>query len=147
MGDDMNTIGKRIKYLPATNDPLSADAYYIEGDQYCYVYDVGNDGRSLQYINQLSKEMVIILSHYHKDHTGNIVGLHYRDLYVGKKTYETIGKGKLVEDVITINDGVKIEIIQKNKKFNIHIDGMDIVAENFMNIDSIEKLLLKHGIK
>lgn len=106
----MNTIGKRIKYLPATNDPLSADVFCIEGDQYCYVYDVGNDDRSLQYINQLNREMVIILSHYHKDHIGNIESIHYRNLYVGKKTYEVIGKGVVVEDKFTINDGVRIDV-------------------------------------
>lgn len=88
----MNKIGKRINYLPATNDPLSADVYCIEGDKYCYVYDVGNDDRSLQYINQIGKEKVVVLSHYHKDHTGNIVGLHYRDLYVGKKHTKSLEK-------------------------------------------------------
>ena len=72
VGDNMNAIGNKIRYLSATNDPLSADVYLIDGDKYCYVYDVGNDDRSLQYINQLSKEKVIILSHHHKDHTGNI---------------------------------------------------------------------------
>ena len=106
----MNTISGKIKYLPATNDPLSADVYCIEGDKYCYVYDVGNDERSLQYINQIGKEKVVVLSHHHKDHTGNIVGLHYRDLYVGKKTYEIIGKGIIVEDALTINDGVRIDV-------------------------------------
>lgn len=110
VGDDMNTISGKIKYLPATNDPLSADVYCIEGDKYCYVYDVGNDERSLQYINQIGKEKVVVLSHHHKDHTGNIVGLHYRDLYVGKKTYEIIGKGIFVEDTLTINDGVRIDV-------------------------------------
>ena len=110
VGDDMNTIGRRIRYLTASNDPLSADVYCIEGDKYCYVYDVGNDERSLQYINQIGKEKVVVLSHHHKDHTGNIVGLHYRDLYVGKKTYEVIGKGIVVEDTLTINDGVRIDV-------------------------------------
>ena len=121
----MNTIGKRIKNLPATNDPLSADAYYIEGDQYCYVYDVGNDDRSLQYINQLSKEKIIILSHHHKDHTGNIAGLHYRNLYIGKKTHESIGKGIIIEDKLTINDGVKIEIAHC---VSPHTDGSLIIT-------------------
>ena len=106
----MNKIGERIEYHPATNDPLSADVYCVEGDKYCYVYDVGNDERSLQYINQIGKEKVVVLSHHHKDHTGNIVGLHYRDLYVGKKTYEIIGKGIIVEDALTINDGVRIDV-------------------------------------
>ena len=121
----MNTIGNRIEYLPAENDPLSADVYCIEGDQYRYVYDVGNDDRSLQYINELSKERVIILSHYHKDHIGNIEDIHYRNLYVGKKTYEAIGKGVVVEDKITINDGVKIDVILCTSP---HTDGSLIVT-------------------
>ena len=125
VGDDMNLIGKRIKYLPATNDPLSADVYCIEGDQYCYVYDVGNNENSLHYINQLGKEKVVILSHYHKDHTGNIVGLLYRDLYVGKKTYEVIGKGIIVEDTLTINDGVRIDVIHC---ISPHTDGSLIIT-------------------
>ena len=121
----MNTIGKKIKYLPATNDPLSADVYCIEGDQYCYVYDVGNDDRSLQYINELSKERVIILSHYHKDHIGNIEDIHYRNLYVGKKTQEAIGKGIIVEDAITINDRVRIDVIHC---ISPHTDGSLIIT-------------------
>lgn len=125
VGDDMNTIGKRIKYLPASNDPLSADVYCIEGDKYCYVYDVGNNDRSLQYINQIGKEKVVILSHHHKDHTGNIVDIHYRDLYVGKKTYEAIGKGVIVEDKLTLNDGVRIDV---NHCTSPHTDGSLIIT-------------------
>ena len=121
----MNVIGNRIKYLPATNDPLSADVYCIEGDEYCYVYDVGNNDRSLQYINQLSKEEVIILSHHHKDHTGNIEEIHYHDLYVGKKTHEVIGKGIIVEDKLTINDGVGIDVIHCTSP---HTDGSLIIT-------------------
>lgn len=107
----MNQIAERIKYLPATNNPLSADVYFIEGDKHCYLYDVGSDDNSLRCINQADKEKTIILSHYHKDHTGNIERISFRNLYVGKKTYETIGKGEIVEDTFTINDGVKIEVI------------------------------------
>ena len=121
----MHTIGERIKYLPATNDPLSADVYCIEGDKCCYVYDVGNDDRSLQYINQIGKEKVVVLSHHHKDHTGNIAGLRYRDLYVGKKTCEVIGKGIIVEDTLTINDGVIIDVIHCTSP---HTDGSLIIT-------------------
>ena len=121
----MNTIGERIKYLPATNDPLSADVFCVDGDQYCYVYDVGSDERSLRYINQIGKEKVVVLSHYHKDHTGNIDAVHYRDLFVGKKTYEAIGKGVIVEDAFTINDGVKIDVIHCTSP---HTDGSLIIT-------------------
>jgi len=107
----MNSITDKIRYLPATDDPLSADVYLIEGERYCYIYDVGNNDDSLRYIGHTDKEKIIILSHYHKDHTGNIGRLSYHSLYVGGKTYETIGKGVIVETVVTITDGVKIEII------------------------------------
>ena len=123
----MNVIAEGIRYLPASDDPLSADVYFIEGDERCYIFDVGNNDDSLYYINQIRKEKIVILSHYHKDHIGNIERISYHDLYVGKKTYETIGKGKIVEDTITINDGVKIEIIHCTSP---HTDGSLIVNVN-----------------
>lgn len=121
----MHKIGERIKYLPATNDPLSADVFCIEGDQYCYVYDVGSDERSLRYINQIAKEKVVVLSHHHKDHTSNIDSIHYRGLFVGKQTYEAIGKGVIVENAFTINDGVKIDVIHCTSP---HTDGSLIIT-------------------
>lgn len=124
----MNVITKKIKYLSATNNPLSADVYFIEGDKYCYIYDVGNNNNSLHHINQINKEKTIILSHHHKDHIGNIEHINYRNLYVGKKTYETVGKGRIVEDVFTVNDGAKIEIIHCTSP---HTEGSLII-----NIDN-----------
>ena len=120
----MNIISERIMYLPATNNPLSADVYFIEGDKYCYIYDVGNNNISKQYINEVNKEKSVILSHYHKDHIGNIEFINFQNLYVGKNTYEKIGKGSIVEDIITINDGVKIEVIPC---ISPHTDGSLIV--------------------
>ena len=121
----MKTIDKNIKYIPATDIPLSADVYFIEGMRFCYIYDVGNNDTSLQSINQINKEKIVILSHYHKDHTGNIDGVHYRDLFVGKKTYEIIGKGNIVENVFTLDDGVKIDVIHCTSP---HTDGSLIVT-------------------
>jgi len=121
----MDTIGTKIKFLSATNHPLSADVYCIDGDKYCYVFDVGNNDNSLRYINQISKEKIIILSHHHKDHTGNIEGVHYRNLFVGKKTHEVIGTGIVVEDKLTINDGVKIDVIHC---ISPHTDGSLIIT-------------------
>ena len=120
----MNLINDRIKYLPASENPLSADVYFIEGEKYCYIYDVGNNENSEYHINQTNKEKTIILSHYHKDHTGNIDCLNYHDLYVGDKTYETISKGNVVSDTVTIKDGVKIEIIHCPSP---HTDGSIII--------------------
>ena len=107
----MNVITDKIKYIPATDDPLSADVYFIEGNNRRYIYDVGNNKDSLSHINQAQKENTIILSHYHKDHVGNIAHIPCPDLYVGDKTFETIGKGIIVTAPLTLIDGVKIEII------------------------------------
>ena len=124
----MKMLAEKIKYLPAVNNPLSADVFFVEGDKRCYIYDVGNNDDSLRYINQVNKEKTIILSHYHKDHVGNIDYIDYCDLYVGKETYQAIGKGIIVEDSFSIQDGVKIEIIHCASP---HTDGSLII-----NIDN-----------
>ena len=120
----MKAIGRRIRYLPASNDPLSADVYFIEGDKACYIYDVGNNEEALRCINQINKEKMIILSHYHRDHVGNADNLDFCGLYAGKKTYETIGKGTVLENRIVIDDGVKLEIMPCPSP---HTDGSLIV--------------------
>ena len=43
-------------------------------------------------------------------------------------------------DVVSLVDAIDTE-------FNIVIDGMDIVPENFSSIDAITKLLVKNGVK
>ena len=125
--DHMKEIAEKIKYLPASNDPLSADVYFIEGDKYCYIYDVGNNTESLHHINRISNEKIIILSHRHKDHIGNIEHIRYRDLYVGRETFCATGKGEIVENVLTIHDGLKIEIIHC---ISPHTDGSLIININ-----------------
>ena len=124
----MKILGEKIKYLPADDNPLSADVFFVEGDKHCYIYDVGNNDDSLRHINQVNKEKRIILSHYHKDHIGNIDNIDYSDLYVGEETYRAIGKGIIIEDSFSIQDGVKIEIIHC---ISPHTDGSLIV-----NIDN-----------
>lgn len=37
-------------------------------------------------------------------------------------------------------------VSELDKEFNIHIDGMDIVPENFLNVEAIGNLLRKNGI-
>ena len=57
------------------------------------------------------------------------------------------------ENVNFIEDGMldSFDIVSLvsslDSEFNIHIDGMDIVPENFMNVDTIINLLKKNGVK
>lgn len=37
-------------------------------------------------------------------------------------------------------------VAELDKAFNIHIDGLDIVPENFLNVDAISELLKKNGV-
>jgi methoxymalonate biosynthesis acyl carrier protein len=52
-----------------------------------------------------------------------------------------------------INDGLldSFDIVtlvtELDEAFSVSIDGMDIVPENFRNIDAIKSLLLKKGVK
>lgn len=120
----MEKISERIRYLPAAADPLSADVYFVDGDKYCYIYDVGNNAQALDAISRVQKGKKVVLSHYHKDHLGNIDKIEYLDLYVGKLTQEITQKGYLVESKVTIQDGVTIEIIPC---VSPHVDGFLIL--------------------
>ncbi len=107
----MKAITERLSYLPAAEEPLSAEVYVLEGEKYCYIYDVGNSEEALRYLEGIPKEKVVILSHWHRDHTGNIERLGCRSLYVGKKTYEAVGRGEIVEGPLVLHDGVTVEIL------------------------------------
>lgn len=123
----MKTISNYLHYLPSTPEPLSADVYVIEGEQCAYIFDVGNSRAALEYLSGMKKERVIILSHYHDDHIGTVGQLNYRALYVGDATYEKLHKGTVIEDRLTINDGVEIQI---SRCPSPHTEGSLIVTVN-----------------
>lgn len=123
----MERINNVITYLPASSEPLSADVYFIEGDTCCYIFDVGNNEAALQAISATKKEKIVILSHYHKDHTGNIDKVDYKELYVGDLTKETIQRGTVVTDKVVIHDGVELVIQQCPSP---HTKGSLIVTVN-----------------
>lgn len=123
----MKKISENIKYLSSTDNPLSAEVYFINGDNYCYIYDVGNNKDSLSEISNIKKDIVVILSHYHEDHTGNINKINYHNLYVGELTYDKIGQGSIIKDRFAIKDGSEIEIRYCPSP---HVDGCLIVTVN-----------------
>lgn len=106
----MERISAYLQYIPSSQEPLSADAYIVSGEKYVYLFDVGSNEKTLQCLSDLPKEKVVILSHFHQDHTANLDKLSYKKLYVGEFTFEKIQKGIVIEGCLTINDGVKMEI-------------------------------------
>lgn len=104
-------IGNFIRYLPATDQPLSAEVYFIQGKKHTYLYDVGNHELSLRAIQSLRCSPVAIISHYHADHTGNVLKADFDRIYVGNYTKEKLGIGTVVSEPMTIDDGITLEII------------------------------------
>ena len=105
------SLTDKITYIPPTIDPLSSDIIILRGKQNIYLYDVGNSPSSLAWLNSLDGKKSVILSHFHADHSANIKALEYDELYVGNQTFKSIGTGNVVTAPITIEDGMKLDII------------------------------------
>lgn len=110
MENHQKILSSYLSYLPSSDNPLSAEVFFIKGNESTYIYDVGANDESLRQINQI-KNKKIILSHFHQDHTANIHHIAWEKLYVDKKTCNYMGKGDMVNEKIEISDGVTLEII------------------------------------
>lgn len=95
------TISERISYIEATEEPLSADIGIIRCERAEWLYDVGNDERSLE---GLDGEYNVVLSHFHQDHTGSLNKIRTGELYVSGETFRHTGRGTVVNGELTIGD-------------------------------------------
>ena len=108
-------ITSQIAYIPATNSPLSADIGLITGNKSIYVFDTGDGDASLSELKDFLKrfpdrENCLILSHFHKDHTGNFRYLNFTHTYVGSFTAKYVAPSEIVTAPLVIEDGVKLTI-------------------------------------
>jgi len=116
-------ITDTISYIPASRNPLSADVGIIEGEEYLYLFDVGNNEEVAAYLDALPKKKKVILSHFHADHTGSIGRLSFETVYAGPimgKYYQYFVPGyekdkepekyQTVTEPVKISDGVALEI-------------------------------------
>lgn len=106
----LESIAPRICRVPPENEPLSSDAFIIQGDARYYVYDVGASDAAYQAIAALGKPVTVILSHFHRDHTANLARLTPADTLVGARTRKQLGLGTLVDAPLVIRDGVEIVV-------------------------------------
>lgn len=79
-------ITEQISYIKASDNPLSADVILVEGQEYLYVFDVGNNEQVAEYINSLPKKKRVVLSHFHTDHMGNIGCVAWETVFFGANT-------------------------------------------------------------
>lgn len=104
----MNRIAPRICQIPASDEPLSAEVFIIEGDERYYVFDVGSNDEAYAALSALDKPMTVILSHFHRDHTGNMCRLSPAQTLAGTRTCKYVDNATLVDAPLTIRDGVEI---------------------------------------
>jgi len=104
----MSQFIPRIRCIPAGIDPLSADVFIIEGVARYYVFDVGANDEAWAAISALDKPVTVILSHFHRDDSGNMSRLTPEETLSGARTMKYITGGKLVDAPLVIRDGVEI---------------------------------------
>ena len=94
-------INERISYIEATEEPLSADIGIIRCNDTEWLYDVGNDERSLA---GLKGQYNVVLSHFHQDHTGSLDKVQTGELYVSGETFRHTGRGTIADRDLMIGD-------------------------------------------
>ncbi len=112
MDSEIKIINEYIKYIESSENPLSANVFIIRGINNNYIFDVGSNKYSREYINKID-DRIIIISHFHTDHMENLK-FFYNDinnLYIGDYTYKILGYGNVIKDKYEINDGINLKII------------------------------------
>lgn len=92
---DIIQINQKISYIEASGDPLSADIGIIRDDDRIWLYDVGDRE---DHITGLTGKYHIVLSHFHKDHVGNLPKLQAEELFVSRETQKHIKGGTLIDE-------------------------------------------------
>ena len=110
--DRIREINEYISVLPSSEEPLSADVYFIKGKSRTYIVDVGSNDEACKTVGDIPEKRVI-LTHFHEDHTDNIRRLDIpdEDLLVGNYTRKYIGRGTEVDKKTIMDDGVKITVV------------------------------------
>ena len=94
-------ISDRIRYIEATDTPLSADIGFVEDGGRLWLYDVGDGERAAA---GLTGSYRVVLSHFHRDHTGNLPKIRAEELYVSRETYLHAHAGTVVEGERRVGD-------------------------------------------
>lgn len=106
----MSSLTPRICRIPPVDEPLSSDVFIIEGNERCYVFDVGTSDAAYEAVAALKKPVTVILSHFHRDHIGNMSRLAPAEVLAGARTCKYVPNATLVDAPLVIRDGVTIVV-------------------------------------
>jgi len=116
-------LSERVRYLPATLEPFSADVFAVRGNLAWWIFDVGRSDEAVAFINGLPTggafpvKKNIVISHFHWDHTENLmrarrgeVQLPFDTLYLGNYAQRRLKMGEVVKAPQEFDDGMRIRI-------------------------------------
>lgn len=109
--DGLKQLSEQISYLEESDNPLSADVFFIRTDACVYVYDVGSCVEARERIERIHEDKIVVLSHFHADHTDNLGKITFRELYAGKETLKHVGAGNAVEGEVLLEPLIPIRLI------------------------------------
>ena len=138
-------IDDRISYIPATENPLSADVGIIEGDNAVWFFDVGSEERVAEFIKNYDtgvnaqsepKKKYAVISHFHTDHTANLAKIRFDKIFLGKYTLKYL---KIIQNSSELQAeyGSDTPMIQTNADFSFE-DVCQIVTEPIEIDDGIK---------
>lgn len=108
----MRIIAPGIAYIPACDEPLSAEIAVISGKTHTWLFDVGQGTAAQAAIATIQTPKNVILSHFHPDHLANYALVTYDQLYVSRHTYGYTQSGVVVKEDLIIEDGVQLHLFE-----------------------------------
>lgn len=120
-------ICEYIESFPPSEEPLSADVFFVRGVEKTYIFDVGASDEAFEAIQSVKGEKAVILSHFHPDHTKNMERIDCKEVYLGRATFKKLGRGTIVDSSVKIDDGVCLEIIRLP---SVHAKGSLVLKVN-----------------
>lgn len=94
-------ISEKISYIPASENPLSADVGIIRDGGKIWLFDVG---AGVNNVPNREDGYYVVLSHFHKDHTDNLSLIPTEEVYVSKETRKHVGEGTIVQESISVGN-------------------------------------------
>lgn len=94
-------INDKISFIPASDNPLSADVGIVRENGEIWLFDVGSGENG---VTEWNGSIHVVLSHFHQDHTGNINRVNASEIFGSKETIAHIQQGTVVQNNIKIGN-------------------------------------------
>lgn len=91
--------------FPSSENPLSADIFVIGN----YIFDTGASDEAKAFLNSIPNK-IIVISHFHADHSTNVRRVDFDKLYGGKKTCDYLKTGIVVSERLILDETLNIQI-------------------------------------